>query len=77
MGSLKEHFSTLFPGVEEDTQTKKELDTKRDCQPKKKSYSDVGTRRYDYFVCANGISVRYDETENKKERSLKEESLFE
>ena len=67
MGSLKEDFSTLFPGVEEDTQTKKELNTKRDCQPKKKkkrSYSDVGTRRYDSFVCANGISVRYDETEN-------------
>ena len=36
MDSLKEDFSTLFPGVEEDTQTKKELDTKRDCQPKKK-----------------------------------------
>mgnify|MGYP007058643241 FL=1 len=30
-------------------------------QRKKGSYSDVGSRRYDSFVCANSISVRYDE----------------
>ena len=63
--------------MEEDTQTKKELDTKIFNLRKKRSYSDVGTRRYDSFVCANSISVRYDEIKNKKERSLKKEPLFE
>ena len=70
--------STLFPGVEKDTQTKNNL-TQREIfnQRKKGSYSDVGSRRYDSFVCANSISVRYDEIWNKKERSLKKEPLFE
>ena len=62
--------------MEEDTQTKKELNTKRDFQPKKKK-EVIPMSDHDSFVCANSISVRYDEIWNKKERSLKKEPLFE